>query len=251
MSRYAQTNRQLYVQLIEAEYARDEILRVRAAHAFGAELFSGLYRPSGSPFISHLVGTASVLVALGQPVDVVIAGLLHAAYMHGDFGRVRTGPTPRNRAAVRRVAGDEAEACIHTYTGLPWGTLVRGPAEGLASLSPQERAALLIRLANELEHYLDDEIVCGPNAERRLQYVRQTGPKLSAAAEALGCPALAAELVRVMRRAAVSESFPGLPEDRADKAYRLPPRSHRLRWMLRGGRGGLRLARFARSRLAR
>ena len=47
-----------------------------------AILMSGGYRPCGRPFVSHLIGTAGVLVRYGFRLDVVLAGLLHAAYSH-------------------------------------------------------------------------------------------------------------------------------------------------------------------------
>jgi GT2 family glycosyltransferase len=47
-----------------------------------AILMNGGYRPCGRPFVSHLIGTAGVLVRYGFRVEVVLAGLLHAAYTH-------------------------------------------------------------------------------------------------------------------------------------------------------------------------
>ncbi|HEY6898916.1 MAG TPA: glycosyltransferase [Rhodocyclaceae bacterium] len=41
------------------------------------------YRPCGRPFINHLIGTAAVLLRYDFRLDLVLAGLLHAAYSHG------------------------------------------------------------------------------------------------------------------------------------------------------------------------
>jgi hypothetical protein len=251
MPSYAQTNRQLYAQLVREGLALDDILRVRRAHELAAELFSGFYRPSGSPFLSHLVGTASVLASLSRPVELVIAGLLHAAYIHGDFGRTRTGPSPSNRRYVRLAAGEDAESYIWRYTNLPWGDLIRGSTERLSSLDRFDKGALLIRLANELEHYLDDEILCGPNFERRRRYVAESGPKLSLSASALGVPQLAAELDRVMSRAATVDLVPGLQRETADVAYLISPPSYRKRPVLRARRLAWRAAAAARRAVGR
>jgi len=48
-----------------------------------ARLMNGGFRPCGRPFINHLVGTAAVLLRYDLRIEVVIAGLLHAAYSHG------------------------------------------------------------------------------------------------------------------------------------------------------------------------
>ena len=83
---HAQTNLQLYPQLIEAGWSEHDLARARAAHDLSCELFAGCYRPSNKAFIAHLVGTASALAAWGEPPDTVLAGLLHSSYLYGDFG---------------------------------------------------------------------------------------------------------------------------------------------------------------------
>ena len=55
-------------------------------------LFAGLFLPSGKTFIDHLVGAAGILLPyLHMPVELVAAGLIHAAYLHGDFGGATKG----------------------------------------------------------------------------------------------------------------------------------------------------------------
>ena len=93
MHPYAQTNVQLFNQLRSQGYSQNDRERVREAYEFAMRLFTGLFLPSGKTFIDHLVGTASILTSLRMPVEVVVAGLIHAAYLrrfwsqqNGDVG---------------------------------------------------------------------------------------------------------------------------------------------------------------------
>ena len=96
---YAQTNLQLYAQMLRAAYPETDVDRVRAAYEFALPLFAGAYRGSGKPFIAHLVGTASILVSIRARMPVVVAGLLHAVYASGEFGNGWRG----DRDSRRRV----------------------------------------------------------------------------------------------------------------------------------------------------
>ena len=69
----AQTNLQLYNQLLALSWPADDLERVRAAYEFVDELFSGLHRGSGKTFIAHLIGTASVAAGVDGRHDVVLA----------------------------------------------------------------------------------------------------------------------------------------------------------------------------------
>ena len=157
MALIAQTNLALYQQLAEHRYPRAEREQVAHAYRLAMRLFSGLYRGSEKPFLSHLVGTASVLATEKAPLNTVIAGLLHAAYMTGDFG-FQSGQrtTQRKREFLRQRVGDEVEALISAYTDFPWNsTAIARYREQAGTLQAQERQLLLIRLANELEDQLD------------------------------------------------------------------------------------------------
>lgn len=121
MHTYAQTNVQLLNQLRSDGYSEKERAFILAAYEFGIYIFLGLYLASGKPFIDHLVGTASILASLYAPVEVVAAGLLHAAYLHGDFGSVRKGASKAKREQVRRVVGEQVQEYIIRYDRLPLG----------------------------------------------------------------------------------------------------------------------------------
>ncbi len=149
----AQTNLQLYAQLHRLGFTPAQMLQVRDGYEFATALFAGQFRGSGKPFVAHLVGTASVLAAVGAPPDVVVAGLLHAAYEQGDFGLARWR---HRRARVRAALGPTVEALVWRYNERPWtpAEVVRIRANPTL-LSPMDRQIVLMRLANELDDNLD------------------------------------------------------------------------------------------------
>jgi len=83
---YAQTNLQLYSQLMQAGHSANELGTVRKAYDLAVQLFAGAFRANGKPFIAHLVGTASILAKAETGIDVTTAGLLHSVFSHGEFG---------------------------------------------------------------------------------------------------------------------------------------------------------------------
>ncbi|NEQ88200.1 MAG: HD domain-containing protein [Moorea sp. SIO2I5] len=150
--KYAQTNIQLFNQLYSDGYSGTELSCVFNAYQLAATLYTGCFRASGKPFIAHLVGTASILSSLHTPVEVVAAGLLHAAYLSGDFGDNKKGITEVKRQNLISVVGGKVEGYITRYTALKWNSdTIPVIYNRLDSLDPLDHKALLIRLANELE----------------------------------------------------------------------------------------------------
>jgi (p)ppGpp synthase/HD superfamily hydrolase len=169
VTRYAQTHLQLLNQLRDHGYSSKDLVTVERAHRYARDLFAGSYRPSGKPFVCHLVGTASVLASLKIPVTVVAAGLLHAAYPLGDFGAGWLGSSDRKRTQLRQRMGSDVEDLINRYTLHPWE--VDTPAEleaRLANGDEIDREVVLIRLANEVDDHLDSGILYCRNAAERL-----------------------------------------------------------------------------------
>ena len=62
--RVAQTYVQLHRQLRDAGYAPVDVECCRAAYRLAAELFTARFRPSHDSFLSHVVGTASILTSM-------------------------------------------------------------------------------------------------------------------------------------------------------------------------------------------
>lgn len=183
----ARTNVQLYEQLRAAGYDESDLGRVFDAYTIAMQLHSARFRPSGRTFLSHLVGTASILAFLESPLDVVIAGLLHGAYDQGDFGDGSRGIRPDKREQLRRAVGEEIEERVASYCRLAWNferlTALRDVFDGLG---PLERDTLLVRLANELEDHLDRSILYCANAETRRAELEKRAEGMSDLARRLG-----------------------------------------------------------------
>jgi predicted HD phosphohydrolase len=60
-----------------AQYSEAALNYLCNIYDFALQIFTGRLRGSGKPFLSHLVGTASILATLDAPTRVVAAGLLH------------------------------------------------------------------------------------------------------------------------------------------------------------------------------
>jgi (p)ppGpp synthase/HD superfamily hydrolase len=236
MHSYAQTNVQLFNQLQSEGYSGEDRELVRQKYEFAMSLFTGLFLPSGKTFIDHLVGTASILASLHVPVEVVAAGLLHAAYLHGDFGFAKTGISDKKRAELRREVGDEIEEYIARYDRLlmtPHDILLL--QDTFDQLGPIDRYVVLMRLANELEHHLDFGGLYFAHGEKKQRghqrFMESRGPQLVALAERLGFYSLAADLARTLRNVGAVE-LPLEPCIRCEHtiAYLVAPRSYRQRF---------------------
>src|SRR5262245_28396708 len=101
----AQTNGQLFVQMMERGCTPAELRLVRDAYLLAMQLYSGMYTGSGKPTLDHEVGTASLALRHGAPCELAAAGLLHGAFIVGDWGRYRDRIDPRDRGEVRRAVG--------------------------------------------------------------------------------------------------------------------------------------------------
>src|SRR5215207_4102039 len=156
MREIAQTNLQLYNQLIDLRWSADDLRRTRDAYDLAAQLFSGRYRCSGKPFVAHLVGTASVVAAIDGRPGMVSAGLLHAAYDTGDFGnRVRGAG---RRSVLARVVGAQVEHLVDLYAQTPWtAERVASAIDEVARVTPaaDRRDVFLLRIANEVDEHAD------------------------------------------------------------------------------------------------
>ena len=196
----AQTNTQLYGQLLAAGYGRDEIVAVHQAYLLAVRVFAAQLRPEGRPFVCHVVGVASILAIVRAPHSTVVAGLLHSAYSHGDFGYGR-GRVPRAaRDWLRAAAGSAVEQLVDCYAGHPWNTsTVRSLLAKVNGPDPQLRQIALIRLADTLDDALDhgfrmSEKASNPNRPLSVE-------RLVDLANAVGHPELAASLRQLMEDA--------------------------------------------------
>ena len=157
---FAQTNLQLRRQLVALGYSEQDVARVDTAYQLGVPLFSAQYRASGKPFIAHLVGTASILASHRAAADTLIAGLLHATFMTGDFGfHPGRRRSHRQRAWLRHHLGAPAEQLVATYDALPWNAAaIATYRQTYPTLDAITREAMRIRLANTYEDFMDDAL---------------------------------------------------------------------------------------------
>jgi (p)ppGpp synthase/HD superfamily hydrolase len=195
---FAQTHLQLLAHLRSQGYPFQDQQRLNRAYELAVRLFVGRFRPSGKPFLAHLVGTASILFTYRAPLAVGIAGLLHAAYREGDFWDGRGGQiTPKRQQQVRRVVGEEVESYIARYSSFTWH---RGATATLGSqidtLTSLDRQVVLMRLANELEEYLDYGVLY--NGVQLRQTYQAAAPHIAPLARTLGYPDLADECDRIL-----------------------------------------------------
>lgn len=226
----AQTNLQLFNQLQAAGWSEPDLARVQSTYALATRILGNRYRPDGKSFVAHGVGTASILGREGCAVDVVIAGLVHAAYAWGDWGEGSHRMTDSKRAAVRAVVGVEAERVIAAYTRIPWE---EAQAESVLArideLDPEEHDMVMVKVANAL----DDNLDLG------MRYRGRTGEMVAhdrvvtltiEIAQRLGKTALADQL----RAARDAEVLADLPRSLiADRGYPfIAPLTHRRRLMV-------------------
>ena len=204
--RYAQTNLQLFNQLCCDDYSGTELEYIFNAYHLATTLFTGWFRSSGKTFIAHLVGTASILSSLHAPAKVVCAGLLHAVYSRGNLrGSGKRGISEAQRQQLLDAVGPEVEKYVARYTKLKWNKhtipIIR---DSLDSLELIDREVLLIRLANNLEEYLDFGLFYCTEVKRE-KYSNHSERLVVEIAEKLGFPSLATELVTAQREIALAE----------------------------------------------
>lgn len=231
---YAQTNIQLYNQLIGANCPEDDLTLIRRAYELAVPLFAGLYRPSGKTFLDHVVGTASIAHAVGAKATLAAAGLLHSAYSHGDFGFVgRISARARRRRMVHAV-GSEVETYVRMYTELPWSMRdARALSGRIEDMTPTGRDVVLLRVVNELEDHLDGATLYCYSAARHKEKLEQRREVLCDLADRLGATVLHHEIERVFANCASQPVVPELlPRRRRPRSHRVLPLScRRSAWL--------------------
>lgn len=237
MNRYAQTNLQLYGQLLDANASEHDLRLVHDAYELALRLFAGQYRGNGKPFVAHLVGVASILAAHWESVESTAAGLLHSIYTFGDFGDGTRGLSERKRREVRNVVGAAVEDLIARYTEADWSLeSLQSFLQRPESLTGPHEIVLKIKLADVLEDHLDRGLEYIPakklvkGAENQLW--TQTIAELARRA---GAGELAAELRSVALRPTAGNLPSYLVHARASSFF-VAPRSHRERLTSRLGR---------------
>jgi hypothetical protein len=231
MHELAQTNLQLYNQLVASGWSDAELGRTRRAYELATDVFAGQLRPSGKTFIAHLVGTASALAMCGARPDLLHAGLLHAAYTHGDFGDGRWDAAAPKRTIVRTAIGAAAEELVDEYARLPYTAAnIDRWLERAASLGPTEHDLVVIRLANEVDVHTD----LGARYFDRSEPLGTSDTRFATLAE-LADRMDERALADLIRNTAARERDADVPAvlwSTATRSSTIAPRSYRLRFDL-------------------
>jgi hypothetical protein len=226
VSGVAQTNLQLYNQVLERGWRDADVARLRDAYVLAFELFSAMSRPSGKVFVSHLVGTASVLAAIDERPAVVAAGLLHAAYTLGEFGDGTRGMTPKKRSAVRTVVGTEIEELVAEYARLDWHPeAIPSLVASRGGLDAGRRDVVVMRLANEVDDWTDGGLRYAPSAGLMTGVL----DSLVTLSDLVDAPKLGHEL-RELGRSNATAKIPQLLVQTRTHSYAVPPCSYRPRF---------------------
>ncbi|BBJ23501.1 glycosyltransferase [Candidatus Nitrotoga sp. AM1P] len=153
-----QTRSGLLDMAIEHGYQAAELTLLSEAYFTAQALMTGRYRSCGRPFINHLAGTASVLLRYDFRIEVVMAGLLHAAYTHCPAHP--EGKQAAHDEVCSKLGGEDnkVERLVRGYTLK--GTKsprnqVRVTDVGRFTIFDAE--VQMIALANEIDMYLSGE----------------------------------------------------------------------------------------------
>lgn len=145
----AQTNLELFIQMAESgRFSDKEIEICNKAYFFSLNCVYNMVRGSGKPFISHLVGLASLLIDNGMQHDVIVASLMHAVYQR----RVSfpgANSIEERRIIVRNKFGTTIEELIHEYTDFEYDKLSFLTKND--QLHPFFKEILFMHLGDELE----------------------------------------------------------------------------------------------------
>lgn len=230
MYRFAQTNIQLFNQMYDLGYDEQEIAAVKKSYELAMTLFTGRFRGSGKTFIAHLVGTASILTSVRSAPPIIAAGLLHAAYDSGDFGDNKQGLSSAKQVYVREAVGPGVEEYVARYTELSWNHQVaRSIYDKLDCLNQFEREVVLIRVANELEDYLDLGVLfCGTKKRIQAGYHSSGENIVGDIAQKLGFPELAVIWKAEFEKAAIASEQPRFGSiGSRDFSFLAPPLSYK------------------------
>jgi len=211
----------------------DELLRtVLRAYELAMRLFTGSYSGSGKTTIAHLVGTASILHELHAPTAVVAAGLLHSAYMTGDFGDGDFRITRTKREKVKSAIGSSVEEYMFRFANLRWWpNTIPSIFASMDTLGSLDRDVLLIRLADDLDRHRDlGALYLYRDSTEAREFIRSCGDTTMVMARKLGYPALAEGLDQVFRET-LSAEIPAFLRDLKWEGSSpvIPPASYRKR----------------------
>jgi hypothetical protein len=225
---------------------------VRRAYYFGTPLHSARFEVDGTPFHVHGLGVASIASQVGAPVAVLGAGVLHNAFVTGDWADGRgVGVHPSRLERLRAGVGAEVATILtDLHRARADRHLDRAMADP-ASLSAGARWSVLLDLADFCDKWDDGRIYFGSPERDDRRFVDAHRDGLVGLARALGWPELADHFRAVFDRVGADEVPPSLLLGRRYSEVVLPPsarsrlsvalleRARRGRWRVRRWRGSV------------
>jgi hypothetical protein len=220
-----QTNGALLRQLSAARYSSAELRSAAEAYVLASELFCGMYRGSGKPFVCHLVGTASVIGQIGSRIDVVLAALLHAAFDAGVFPDGRSGLSPGHVKLLATRVGPEAANLVIDYHSFKWTHEVIASIANSSQPDDRLNTLLLLRLANEIDELTDAGHALSP---KHAGLITERCVNLVRIAHAIGRVDMAATIEHLLAENQTAKRWArdlrhGMPFDCCYRLHRLIP----------------------------
>jgi hypothetical protein len=192
----AQTNLQLYNQLLAQGRPDDDLTSVYSAYKLASLLYSGHYQGDGKPFVCHGVGVASIAAILGLPTEFVAVALIHNIYGNGDFGdALRYTVTHRRRRLVKAAVGERIAWLAERFHSIrlnPRNIDIMNAR--LTQLDSVDRNLLIVDLADTLEKYVDLGVLYFGDGEWIKEAQQEFGLRLIELATRLDQPRLAQAL---------------------------------------------------------
>lgn len=154
----SQTILQLCNEMQKFGYPNKEIDLAYDAYLFAIHHISGWYRGDGKALSSHLIGTSSILCQQKSSIVEILSGLLHAVPEDGLFP-IWTNPYH----LISCKFGEQVSQMIYTYLHCKYNYtaqhLLGLLCGNYSSISSEYAKSIVkIRLANELEDYMDNAI---------------------------------------------------------------------------------------------
>lgn len=140
-----------------ASWPLDARRRLAAAYELAEAMATGIERAHGQSLTAHLVRTASICATHGADRDVVVAALVHAAYLLDRFD-VDDGARPRRSLTpteVEAAVGADVERLVSIYVDtMPFDRIIDDHLASAPDWTDDRRRAGLIHLANTLDDHL-------------------------------------------------------------------------------------------------
>lgn len=189
-----QTITEFLIQLHENGHDSADLTRVRDAYRVACQMFAANYRANEKPFVCHLVGTASAVARFSRRIDLILAGLLHAAYDLGQFPDGKWGgASQKHRSWLASQVGKEASDLALRYERFKFTPVeVQKLAQTYSADADQD--IVLVRLCNEIDDLAGGGLAFATKHGERIGAHAENCAKLAAA---IGKPEIGDTIVRL------------------------------------------------------